>query len=62
MITKRQLKRSIRRAKIQLAILEAKQDSLSKHGYWEIGYLRGRIATLEDWLDELMENATDNKE
>ena len=56
MITAKRLERSIDRAKKQLAELEAREKHLSKHGYWEIGYFKGRISVLEDWLDEILEN------
>jgi DNA-binding transcriptional regulator GbsR (MarR family) len=54
-MTKRELERKINRAKEMLKDLEERKDNLSKHGYWEIGYLKGKISVLEDWLDEITE-------
>ena len=54
-MTKRELERKISRAKEKLESLEEREEHLSKHGYWEIGYLKGQINVLEDWLDEIME-------
>lgn len=55
MITERELKRKINRAKEKLKSLEEREERLSKHGYWSIGYLKGQISILEDWLDEIKE-------
>lgn len=52
-MTDRELERKINRAKKKLDVLKEKEDSLSKHGYWSIGYLKGQIGVLEDWLDEI---------
>lgn len=54
-MTKKRLKRQIDRAKMQLTTLEERKSHLSKHGYWDMGYLEGKISVLEDWLDELAE-------
>ena len=58
MITKERLQRSIKRTKQQLEQLEGRRERLSKYGYWEIGYLKGKIEVLEDWLDEMEEEET----
>lgn len=55
MITKERLQRSIKRARRQLELLEGRKEHLSKYGYWEVGYLKGKIEVLEDWLDEIAE-------
>jgi hypothetical protein len=55
MITIKFLQRQIAKAKARIEDLEARQDQLSQHGYWELGYFKGRLNVLEDWLDELME-------
>lgn len=55
MITKERIKRQIHRCEENLRNLEDNKDILSKHGYWSIGYFKGRITTLKDWLDELEE-------
>lgn len=49
----RELERKIKRAKEQLAALEERKSHLSQHGYWDMGYLCGKISVLEDWLDEI---------
>jgi hypothetical protein len=59
-MTKERLKRKIIRAKNQIKELEDKQDNLSKHGYWSLGYLKGRLTVLEDWLDDLEDNKNEN--
>ena len=51
----KELERKIERAKIQLALLEERKSHLSQHGYWEMGYLKGKISVLEDWFDEVNE-------
>ena len=56
MIEKRRIERQIKRCQEKLNDLKSREERLSKHGYWEMGYLKGRITTLEDWLDELEEN------
>ena len=55
MITKERLQRSINRAKQQLEQLQEREEHLSKWGYEEMGYYKGRLSVLEDWLDELEE-------
>lgn len=54
-MTKETLKRSIKRAKQKLTALEERKEHFSVHGYWDIGYLKGQISILEDWLDEIEE-------
>lgn len=49
------LQRQIKKAKARIEELEARKDKLSNNGYWELGYFKGRLNVLEDWLDELME-------
>ena len=48
----KRLERRIENAKMQLALLEERKSHLSQHGYWDMGYLKGKISVLEDWLDE----------
>lgn len=55
MITKERLQRSINRAKQQLEQLQEREEHLSKWGYEEMGYYKGRLSVLEDWLDEMEE-------
>lgn len=54
-MTEERLQRMINRAKEKLKDLEERKDNLSKHGYWDIGYFKGRISVLEDWLDDIRE-------
>ena len=42
----------------RLSRLLQRQEYLSNHGYWEVGYLKGRISALEEWLYELQEDNT----
>lgn len=51
----KELERRIKRSKERLKSLEEREEYLSKYGYWEIGYFKGRIEILEDWLDEIRE-------
>lgn len=55
-MTEKKVERKINRAKEKLKLLEERKEHLSKHGYWEIGYLKGQISVLEDWLDEIRES------
>ena len=52
-MTEERLKRMIQRAEEQLKDLKEREEHLSKHGYWDIGYFTGRISALEEWLDEI---------
>lgn len=49
------LQRKINNAKKRLVELEEREEHLSKHGYWDMGYFKGKLSVLEDWLDELNE-------
>lgn len=60
MLTIRQIERKLELAKKRLAPLLDREEQLSKHGYWDIGYLKGQISVLEDWLDELKEDNSAN--
>ena len=53
-VTAARIHRRIIRLKIQLNKLLEREEHLSKYGHWEIGYLKGQISVLEDWLDECM--------
>ena len=55
MVTKEGIQRSINRAKQELKRLQERKEDLSKYGYEEMGYFKGRLAVLEDWLDEMEE-------
>lgn len=56
MITKERLQRQIYKCKERLKDLKDREERLSKHGYWDIGYFQGKLSVLEDWLDEMEED------
>lgn len=56
MITKERLQHQIDRTKKKIAALEEREDHLSKYGYIDLGYFKGRLTVLEDWLDEMTES------
>lgn len=60
MLTIKQIERRLELAKKRLDPLLDREEHLSKHGYWDIGYLKGQISVLEDWLDELKEDNSAN--
>lgn len=35
--------------------IESNSGTITKHGGWDLGYWEGKLATLEDTLDELKE-------
>lgn len=55
MENKKSLERKIKRATERLKALEEREEHLSKYGYWDMGYLQGRLSVLQDWLDEIVE-------
>ena len=52
---KRQIQRQIERTKKHIADYEARQDNLSIHGYWSLGYYQGKLTAMEDALDDIEE-------
>ena len=60
MLTVKQIERKLDLAKKRLAPLLVREEHLSKHGYWDIGYLKGQISVLEEWLDELKDDNSAN--
>ena len=52
---KRQIQRQIERTKKHIADYEARQDNLSVHGYWSLGYYQGKLTAMEDALDDIEE-------
>ena len=52
---KRQLKRQIERVKKRIQDLEDREGNLSIHGHWDLGYYKGKLAVMEDWLDSIQE-------
>jgi hypothetical protein len=54
-MTKERLECQIKRTKDRIKELEDNQKNLSRHGYWSLGYFKGRLTVLEDWLDDLEE-------
>ena len=59
MLTVKDIQRKLDLAKRHLQPLLEREAHLSKHGYWDIGYLKGQISVLEDWLDDLQEEEND---
>lgn len=55
MENKKSLERKIKRTMEMLKALEERKEHLSKHGYWDMGYLQGKLSVLQDWLDEMAE-------
>ena len=55
-MTECQLKRQIERIKKRVQDLEERKDKLSVHGYWDLGYYKGKLAVMEDWLDSIKED------
>jgi len=51
----KRLNRSLDRNLVKLKDLQDRIDTLSKHGYQSIGYLKGKIAEQEDFIDILKE-------
>lgn len=49
------LKRQIERTRKRIKEYEDKKETLSIHGYWSLGYYRGKLTVLEDWLDYLLQ-------
>ena len=60
MLSSKIIQRKLELAKRRLNPLLEREEHLSKHGFWEIGYLKGQISVLEDWLDELLEGNNAN--
>jgi hypothetical protein len=57
-MNKHRLRRQIDRIKKKMSDLEEKEAEgrLSNHGYWLLGYFKGKLSVMEDWLDEIEEN------
>ena len=55
MDVKERLKRRILHAEYNIKILKDREEHLSKYGYWDLGYWKGRLSVLQDWLDEVNE-------
>ena len=49
----KRLRHRLKRAEEKYLVLKSKEEKLSEHGHWELGFWQGRIATLEDLIDEL---------
>lgn len=52
-MTKERLEHRIERTKKKIKELEIRENHLSKHGQWSLGYWKGILTILEEWLDEL---------
>ena len=53
-----QLKRQIERLKKQIQDFEERKEKLSIHGFWDLGYYKGKLTVMEDWLDSIQEDGT----
>ena len=49
----RKIKHKIERYSKRIENYEKGKETLSKHGYWSLGYFQGRLSLLEEILDEL---------
>ena len=54
-MTKGRLEHRIDRTKRKINALESRKEHLSEHGKWSLGYWKGVLSILEEWLDELKE-------
>ena len=61
-MTERQLNRQIERIKKRIQDLEDRKDKLSVHGYWDLGYYKGKLSVMEDWLDSIKEEEEECQE
>lgn len=50
---KKKIKRMIERSKKQLNNYDFNSEKYTKHGYESIGYIKGKLSTLENILDDL---------
>lgn len=50
-----QLRRQIERIKERIQDYESRKERLSVHGYWDLGYCKGKLTVMEDWLDSILE-------
>lgn len=55
MLTKERVEHQIKRAQNSIEKLEMDQENLNEHGYWSLGYWKGRLSVLEDLLDNMNE-------
>ena len=45
--------RQLERAKREVEKLKSKQENLSEHGFWDLGYFESKASCIESFLDEL---------
>lgn len=57
MRTKERLQHQIDKANESIAKLEMNREDLNEHGFWALGYWKGRLSILEEWLDEVEESS-----
>lgn len=50
---KAKVQRKINRNNEKIKDLESREDKLSVHGHWDLGYFKGANSALENILDEL---------
>lgn len=60
-ILKGRIQKKLERTRRELETVIAKDDCLTKHGFWDMGYLRGQISVLVEWLDELDDIAKESE-
>lgn len=59
-MTKEELQHQIDRAQESIAKLEMDREDLNGPGFWALGYWKGRVSILEEWLKELKEFNCEN--
>lgn len=47
--------RQLKRCQERESDLKAREENLSVHGYWDLGYFGGKTSLYEDVIDELKE-------
>ena len=59
-MTEHQLERQIARIKKRIQDYEDRESTLSVHGHWSLGYYKGKLTVMEDWLDDIREGKEDS--
>ncbi|MBO5969142.1 MAG: hypothetical protein J6S14_11675 [Clostridia bacterium] len=54
-MSEQQLKRQIERIRKRIQEYENEEETLSVHGHWSLGYYRGKLSVMEDWLECIQE-------
>lgn len=50
---KAKLERKLKRNKVKIEKYKSDKDTLSKDGYWSLGYFEGMNRVLEDTIDDI---------